>query len=409
MSYDDDHLDEEIDRELGWDSGRVARLRRAAKDPFYMRLLRSWPMRALRAIFRVIFKVVFFPIFSPSGYSKRFDIDGNVTKVRRSFLWRLLDGLVVRVLLTPVIAGLFLLLLVWLTTHPKPVLATETPSARGMFFQRISMISTDGQEIHGWLIPPFNADQVVVEGSAVMNHRYPAVVMAHGLGYSHEQYLNLAQQLHQAGCTVLMVDTRGQGESPAATVTFGVRERLDLAAAVNYVRELSYTDTAKLGMVGYSAGGAAALQVAAADPSIGAVVADAVRSTFADNLAPALENPFVPASWLVNPYEMTFELTVRERLGSLDLAPIVAGIHHSAILLIARPQSPGDGSKEQAALLASNAGGPHQVITCSTGTGQGELVPNDAARVTEFLCQTLHWTAGERSAALEELFKARVK
>ena len=33
-----------------------------------------------------------------------------------------------------------------------------------------------------------------------------------------------------------MLDTRGQGESPPATITFGVRERLDIAAAVNFVR-----------------------------------------------------------------------------------------------------------------------------------------------------------------------------
>lgn len=271
------------------------------------------------------------------------------------------------------------------------------------------MTCADGQEIQGWLIPPFSADRVVAEGDGVLTRRYPGVVVAHGLGFSHEQYLNLAQQLHQAACTVLMVDTRGQGESPPATITFGVREKLDIAAALSCLRHVSYSDQTRLGVVGYGASGAAALQAAALDPSIGAVVADAVRPSFAEELACNLDNPVLPGRYLACPYEMTFELMVRERLGALNLCPVVAAIHRSTVLVVARMQDANDRAQEDAALLASSAGGAHRVLTCAAGGSDGALAPDDAVRVTEFLCQSLHWTAGERSAAVQELLKARVK
>lgn len=408
MSYDKD-LDEEIDRELGWDSGRAARLRHAAQDPLMVRLARSAPSRLLRTFTRGLLRVVFFPIFSPSAYNKRFDINGNVVMVKRSVPWRLVDGLMVRTLLTPVIVALFFLGLVWQTTHPKPVLAIETPAARAMYFKRVGMTCADGQEIQGWLIPPYSAEQVVLEREAVITRRYPAVVLAHGLGFSHEQYLTLAQQLHQAACTVLMVDTRGQGESPAAAVTFGVRERLDIAAAINYVRDLSYSDAAKLGIVGYGSSGVAALHAVAVDPSISAVVADSVRMSFSDDLATSLDNPIVPAKYLIGPYEITFEMLMRERLGFLNLGPVVSSIRHTSLLLISRPQTPADPCIAEAAALASTAGGPHRVLTCSGPAAAGELSAADAARVTEFFCQNLHWTGGERSAAVEELLRARLK
>jgi pimeloyl-ACP methyl ester carboxylesterase len=406
---DDDRVDEEIDRDLGWDTGRTARLRKAAADPLLVRIAR-WPLRAFMAVGRGVCKIVFFPIFSPPGFTKHFDVDGNERKIRRPLIRRMIDGMLVRVLILPVFLAVFFLAIVWQTTHPKPLLAKDTPAGHGIFFKRITLTSADGQDIQAWCIPPFSAEQVMAEREGMMERQYPAVVLVHGLGFSHDQYMNLAEQLHRADVTVLMLDTRGQGESPPATVTFGVRERMDVACAVNYVRDLSYTDPDRLGVVGYGPGGSAALQAAALDPSIAAVVADAVHASFDDELARALANPWIPTDILAAPYQGTFELTTREHLRQLNLAPVVAGMHHASILFIARAGAGNDKTAEEAAVLAGRAGCPHHVVACSGGLDEtGRLADSDATRVVEFLCKGLHWTGGERSAAVRELLNARVK
>jgi pimeloyl-ACP methyl ester carboxylesterase len=407
MPYDP--MDEEIDRDLGWDTGRTARLRKAAADPWLATIVR-WPGRVLLALGRAAGKVAFFPIFSPSGHAQQFDEQGNEAAVRRTPLRRLIDGIVVRMLVLPVILAVFFLALVWQTTHPKAVLAKDSPAGHGIFFKRLTLTCADGQEVAAWCIPPFSAEQVLVDRQGMLPRRYPAVVLAHGLGFSHDQYLNLAGQLHQADMTVLMLDTRGQGESPAATVTFGVRERMDIACAVNYLRELPYTDAERLGVVGYGPNGAAALQAAAFDPSIAAVVADGVHASFDGELARALANPLIPPDLLALPYEGMFELTTREHLRQLNLAAVVAGIHRASLLFVTRAGAGNNGTMEEAALLAGQAGCAHQIITCTTcADATGQFADADATRVIEFLCKALHWTGAERSLEVKELFEAQRK
>ena len=61
-------------------------------------------------------------------------------------------------------------------------------------------------------------------------------------------------------------------------------------------------------------------------------------------------------------------------------------------------------------MLAGRIQAPHRVlISRGFSPDDGRLLPDDAAQVTDFLCQRLHWTAGERSADVQELLKAQVK
>src|SRR4051812_23745725 len=92
-----DELEHEIDQEMGWGKGKKKPSARRGPD-YWQALLRTArastsPLRRLTGnASRAIGAVIFFPIISPLGYSKHFNIHGDMIVVKRSMLWRLLDG-----------------------------------------------------------------------------------------------------------------------------------------------------------------------------------------------------------------------------------------------------------------------------------------------------------------------------
>ncbi len=113
--------------------------------------------------------------------------------------------------------------------------------------------------------------------------RRGAVILVHGKDACRGDELKsptfaLVQRLLDSGLSVLMIDLRGHGNSSAARLTYGWRERHDVLGAVDYLLERGYAE-GRIGVLGASMGGATSLMAAAAEPAIGAVVTD---SAFAD-------------------------------------------------------------------------------------------------------------------------------
>ncbi|HVT79884.1 MAG TPA: alpha/beta fold hydrolase, partial [Phycisphaerae bacterium] len=350
MSYYDE-LDHEIDKEMGWTKGRKYNLKRGpdywaailktakASSPFF---------RILGRAVRGIAKVVFFPIISPLGYSRRFNAMGDVIVVKRSIFWRVVDGILTRALLTPLILAVFLIAMVYASTHPRTVRAVANPDSYGIYFKRVSLVTVDNQALAAWYLPPISADEVAFDPEGVLTQKWPAVVLCHGLGASQDQYLPLAKQLHDAGFAVLMLDMRGQGESDPAAVTYGLRERFDVLAAVKMLRETQYVDESKVCVVGHDIGATAALQAAALDSSITAVVADGLWLKFEDRARDIFSRPpagagawaanggRLPTQWLAPLYTLAFEIAIRDRLEQLNPEAVVRSIHTQPALFIAR-------------------------------------------------------------------------
>ncbi len=224
-----DEIDEEIDRDMGWADKvrRSAAKRPPRKNPFapLMEALKVFsPLyRALATIGRGFRRIAFFPIISPLSYSKNFNSGGDMVVVKRSIGWRILDGLLTRLLLTPVFLALFLFYVVYANTHPARVLASSTPESMNVYFKRVSLLTIDNQRLAGWYIPPLTSDEVAFDPEGALMEKWPAVVVCHGLGAAQDQYLSLSRQLHNDGFAVLMLDTRGQGDSETAVVTYGLR------------------------------------------------------------------------------------------------------------------------------------------------------------------------------------------
>jgi len=111
-----------------------------------------------------------------------------------------------------------------------------------------------------------------------------AIVVGHGVGDSLESFTDMAGRLNQRGHTVLLLDFRGHGGSDAAYTTLGGREREDVRAAAQWLRDRGL---AKGGLVfmGFSMGAVAVLRAAVDQPDVKAVIVEAPYDTYRDNIA----------------------------------------------------------------------------------------------------------------------------
>src|SRR6476620_9886354 len=145
-----------------------------------------------------------------------------------------------------------------------------------------------GQGAYSWQrsdFPELASDDVFVDSSTGVKlsgrlFRGPSqatIVLLHGYGGNQDEMLPVADKLHDAGYTVFTYDQRGSGRSPGE-VTFGAREQDDLISVVDYLTSRSDVDAEKLGVFGFSMGGATALMTAAREPRLKAVVADSAWS-----------------------------------------------------------------------------------------------------------------------------------
>ncbi len=179
--------------------------------------------------------------------------------------WRLVLVPIVPVVLT---VASSLMIGVVATVVPPTSLAASTPADEGLTFRAVRMTTDDGVLLAGWLVPSRNG---------------AAVVVRHGSGSTRTAALTQAGVLGRAGYGVLLVDARGHGRSGGRGMDFGWYGDQDTTAAVDFLTGAERVAPGRVGVLGLSMGGEEAIGAAAADPRIGAVVAEgATARTAAD-------------------------------------------------------------------------------------------------------------------------------
>jgi uncharacterized protein len=122
-----------------------------------------------------------------------------------------------------------------------------------------SVRASDGIELRGWKIRP----------------RTPSanwVLMFHGVSDNRTGVLGAAEILLRHNYNLVMMDSRTHGESGGTMATYGWKERFDTVAITD---DLCFGEkVSHLGALGVSMGAAIALQSAAVEPRIEAVVAE---------------------------------------------------------------------------------------------------------------------------------------
>src|SRR6185436_12205584 len=116
------------------------------------------------------------------------------------------------------------------------------------------------------------AKRVLEEKDAVIGRRYPAIVLVHDFAGSRQQLLPLIKPLHNAGFVVLAINLRGTASMAKEAQTFGIKEALDVKAAVEMLRRRAFVDPAKIALLGIGTGANAALIAGRNDPAIAALV-----------------------------------------------------------------------------------------------------------------------------------------
>ena len=148
----------------------------------------------------------------------------------------------------------------WMAVRPPRLAIPGTPTDYRLPAHDITLTTADGVHLAAWLIP---AAASRAPGDT------PAIVLLHGYPANKADLLPIAGALH-ARFTVLLVDFRSFGESEGRATTLGLRERADLRSAVDLLAWRGWT---RVGVFGYSLGGAVAILGAAEDPRIRAVAA----------------------------------------------------------------------------------------------------------------------------------------
>jgi pimeloyl-ACP methyl ester carboxylesterase len=255
---------------------------------------------------------------------------------------RFCRGLLYRLAFVPVVIVLAVAAFVYKGTHPKRQGVEIDPSSQGVFYDPVTMTTEDNVRIEGWLVPMYDATLVLAKRDEVLRKKHPAVVLVHGFGENRQQVLPLVKPLHDSGFVVLAVNTRGCGQSEGSGSTFGLRESLDIEAAIRQLHELAYVDPRRIAVVGVGTGATAAMIAAQKDSTISAMVLDrpvtGTKEIIANYIGPT-HHSFL---WMQPLCKWGFEMAYRVDAEELDLDRYLSTLKSRPVLTLDSPTASSD-------------------------------------------------------------------
>jgi len=266
----------------------------------------EWLWRIFRFIGRLL-------TATPFGKSKQFRNEDG------SRLARLVRGLTYRLAFVPILLVMFLSALIFGATHPGRDANASMPIKVGVYYDPVNFVAEDGVRLEGWLIPVIDAKKVIAEREQVLNKRYPAVVLVHDFAGSRDQLAHLAEPLHKAGFIVLAMNMRGAASASTDAQTFGIREAMDVKAAVEMLRRRSSVDAGRIGLIGLGTGANACMIAARDDAGLNTLVLSAPVEGFDQALANRLGNDDRWLPYMKPLLRWTFQVMYGVEASELDL------------------------------------------------------------------------------------------
>ncbi|MBI4863850.1 MAG: alpha/beta fold hydrolase [Candidatus Riflebacteria bacterium] len=138
----------------------------------------------------------------------------------------------------------------------------RTPGELGFEYTDVAIQSTDGVTLASWWIP------------AGKTASARTMLVSHGVGANRDDILRFCPFLHAAGYNILAWDWRGHGQSSWARVTFGLKERHDVRAALDWLKANHPREAGWIGALAISMGAAIWIQAAPLVPEVRAFVLD---------------------------------------------------------------------------------------------------------------------------------------
>lgn len=153
-------------------------------------------------------------------------------------------------------------------------LPEETPTDYDLPYENVGIKSPDGLKLAGWFVPSQNG---------------AVIIMQHGYKSTRAELLNEAGMMYRHGYGILLTTVRAHDHSDGETITFGMNEVNDLEAWYQYLLTRDDIDADKIGILGNSFGGMLAIQYAARNENIKAVVANCAFSSLNDTVSTSVE------------------------------------------------------------------------------------------------------------------------
>jgi uncharacterized protein len=157
------------------------------------------------------------------------------------------------------------------------------PSELGLKFEETVVLTRDGVQLHGWLI-------------RCNTNPCGTIIYLHGVGDCKIAGLPFAKFFHDKCYNLFLYDSRRHGESKGVYCTYGFHEKNDFCDVINYLETRQDLLLGRIGVFGTSMGAAVAVQAAAIDKRISAIVAEnsfaTLRSIFDDYQKRMVKIPF---------------------------------------------------------------------------------------------------------------------
>lgn len=188
----------------------------------------------------------------------------------------------------------------------------------------------------------------------------PVVLLLHGNGADRTQMNALARVLRGHGYGVLAIDFRGHGQSTPLSKSFGLFEADDAAAALSWLRRCS--PGSRVGVIGFSLGGAASLLGRAGPIDADALVLEGVypdiRHAIANRIAVRLGST---AAGLIEPL-LSFQSLPRFGVWPSQIAPVEAAARLRMPVMVVGGEADVNTPPEETRALYRAIKGPAQLL-----------------------------------------------
>jgi len=298
---------------------------------------------------------------------------GAATAKRRRFLWAVIVTLILLILALPVMVGAFMMMAI---TAPGCGGETIPPVP----FEDITFPSAEfGKPTRAFFIP----------GAGTEGQAAPVVIVLPTLSAGRGDRMAEALVYHELGLHVLTFESRAcVGGVPPS---LGVAEAGQVGDALAYLAGRPDVDTSRIGLHGFSAGGAAALMAAAQYPAIAAVVAEGNYAQIEPELARSTEGMGLLKPGFEAGARLGYQLMTGRELASLDTLTAVTQMEPRPLLLVYGSHESAD--EPQILSEAARNAGSAVTLWIVPGAGHGDYIWQGqdayAAQVGGFMLRVL--------------------
>jgi pimeloyl-ACP methyl ester carboxylesterase len=238
------------------------------------------------------------------------------------------------------------------------------------------------------IAPPAPCEDAVIRGAGVnlkgwrcraTAPRRGTIVYLHGVADNRASAVGVIERFAPHGFDVVAYDSRAHGESEGKVCTYGFFERDDLRSVVDTI------EPGPVVLIGTSLGAAVALQHAARDTRVAAVVA---AETFSDLRTVATER--APFFFTPEAIRRTFELAEEQGTFQVDVvSPLHAAAQIAVPVLLVHGEAdvdtpPAHSQRVYAALTAAK-----RLILVPAAGHNGSLVPHVWTQIEQWLDEVL--------------------